>query len=232
MSKTQKIVLNPKSRRDHKAAFVKANPWTVGKTLGDIKALVESGDETLKGGFVFPEPTPKKARASRTTKGGSPKGAKRASTVTARKGKGKKAKAEEPNDFVTWLRSSAEARHNRQRSNKAQAEWMRSEGIVPSGQAWTECSKGERSVKVLKALNAKDGLAMSKAKGKAGKKGVKVPVEVKTEVVAEVQPSTTVKRPQRLHGGFMNKTEADLFHRLVTSGGLSETDARKAVSAL
>jgi len=46
----------------------------------------------------------------------------------------------------------------RQLGNAKTAAWMRSEGIQPSGRAWTECSKGERDVKVLRTLNAEDGL--------------------------------------------------------------------------
>lgn len=61
-------------------------------------------------------------------------------------------KADEPNEFVTWLRDTAEQRAARKSSNKDAAAWMRSKGLVPNGPAWDAVKKGERSVAKLRKM--------------------------------------------------------------------------------
>lgn len=61
-------------------------------------------------------------------------------------------KADEPNEFVTWLRDTAEQRAARKSSNREMAAWMRSKGLEPNGAAWEACKKGERNVRTLKKL--------------------------------------------------------------------------------
>lgn len=58
--------------------------------------------------------------------------------------------------FVEWIRDTAEARAARKASNGEMATWMRSKGLVPNGAAWEAAKKGERNVRTLKALQAKD----------------------------------------------------------------------------
>lgn len=61
-------------------------------------------------------------------------------------------KADEPNEFVTWMRDTAEARAARKSSNKDAATWMRSKGLVPNGPAWDAVKAGERSVAKLRKM--------------------------------------------------------------------------------
>lgn len=223
-------ILTPVSRRNDRERFVAKNPWTPGLTIAQIKEAVDSGEQTLKGGWVFPEPTGKKPRASRTTKGGSPKGAKRASTVQAKPKLTKAQKAEKAakkakrEEFRQWLGDTAEQRATRKAANAKQAEWMRKNGIQPNGSAWMLCSKGERSVAKLKAANDADA--------KASGKKVKAP-KVTATVVAEVTTDTPAQtvRPRRANGTFMSSKEGEVFTRLVNSGQ-DENVARIAASAL
>lgn len=67
--------------------------------------------------------------------------------------------AEEDKPFVEWIRETAPARAARKSSNAEMAAWMRSKGVVPNGLAWEAAKKGERNVRTLKALNAKDAKA-------------------------------------------------------------------------
>lgn len=61
-------------------------------------------------------------------------------------------KAEEPNEFVTWLRDTAEQRAARKSSNREMAAWLRSKGLEPNGAVWEAAKKGERSLKALRKL--------------------------------------------------------------------------------
>lgn len=228
---SNRITLNPSTRRANREAFVKANPWTPGLTLDQIHALVLSGEQALKGNFAFPEVTSKNTKARTTRKGAT--ATKRANTkakskATVRKPKAKK--EQKPSEFLLWLQATAEERATRKKVNKAQAEWMRSHGIVPSGQAWTACSKGERSVKKLIALNEADGVKTD-VKVTAQKSGQPSESTTKVTAISAKVDVTQPARPHRPNGSFMSKEQAEQFHLLVSTG-LTEPDARKAAVAL
>lgn len=234
MSK-QTITLTSASRKANRAQFVAANPWTPGKTIAEIKAIVESGDQKLKGGFTFAEEA-SKSNTKTVTKSAT------ATTKANKKAKVSKkeqaAKDQKQADFLTWLRDTAEARKARQRVNRKAAKFCNKNGVHPRGLAWAEVLNGERDIAVLRGLNDRDGLRLHEvrvAEGetvKVAKKGAKVKVGKVTQVVAESDPASPArKRPHRANGAFMSKTEADTYFALVDTG-LDEKIARKAVEVL
>lgn len=128
--------------------------------------------------FEIPAPTGKPTKKAKSAKAPAGKPAKAA--------KAKKGTLTRDGEFVEWLRETAEQRAARKRGNKAQAEWMRSEGLVPSGQAWHAVSNGERDVARLRKLNAKDGLSVP---AKGGKKG-------STKTPAKASKAKATKAPE------------------------------------
>lgn len=93
--------------------------------------------------------------------------------------------------------------------NAKAAAWMRSEGLQPSGQAWTLVSKGERDVAVLRAANAEDGLKpvsesvrkTAKAQFKALQAGASVAearaIRVAAPTTKATKPAKATKAPKR-----------------------------------
>lgn len=79
--------------------------------------------------------------------------AKKAPAKKGRKTKAQKEREAKSEAFVGWLRETAEQRAQRKASNKAQAEWMRSKGLLASGPAWDAVSAGERKLTVLRPLD-------------------------------------------------------------------------------
>lgn len=224
---SKKITLTPASRKANRTEFVKANPWTPGKTLGEIKALVDSGAQKLAGPFVFPEATAKaKKTVTRKTDTATTKANKK-----AKRSKASKESAAKREAFVSWLHETAEERAARKAFNGKAAKWARKNGIVPTGTAWAAIKEGERDVETLKSMNVDDDLRPAKGatktapveKAKKGKKET-------TVIAAEVEP-TAPARPRRVNGTFMNKEEAALFNTL-TGNGLDEKIAQQAVSGL
>lgn len=67
-------------------------------------------------------------------------------------------------EFVGWLRDTAEARKARKSENEALSAWMRSKGLHPGGSAWTLAKGGEKSVAKLRKANAADKAAREAAK--------------------------------------------------------------------
>lgn len=65
------------------------------------------------------------------------------------------AKADQPkadNEFVTWMRDTAEQRAARKSSNREMAAWLREKGLPTNGAVWDACKAGERSVRALRKL--------------------------------------------------------------------------------
>ena len=56
------------------------------------------------------------------------------------------------NEFVGWLRETAEQRHARKTSNREMAAWLREKGLPTNGPVWEAAKKGERSMRVLRKL--------------------------------------------------------------------------------
>ncbi len=59
---------------------------------------------------------------------------------------------EAPNEFVGWLRETAEARHARKTSNREMAAWLREKGLPTNGPVWEAAKKGERNLRALRKL--------------------------------------------------------------------------------
>lgn len=223
---SKKITLTPSTRKANRAEFVAANPWTPGKTVAQIRELVESGEHTLDGPFVFPE------ASSKTKKVTARKGVTatvKANKQTKRTKKERKASKAKQEKFLTWLHDTAEQRDNRKSHNAEASAWCRENGIHPSGSAWEALKKGERDVATLKALNVEDGLRPVKGEVKKTKSGKKAT----TKIAAVIEPDAPAKtvRPRRANGTFMGKVEAETFTQL-TSNGLDPEIARKAVTVL
>lgn len=56
------------------------------------------------------------------------------------------------NEFVGWLRETAEARAARKGSNREMAAWLREKGLPTNGPVWEAAKKGERNVRALRKL--------------------------------------------------------------------------------
>lgn len=93
-----------------------------------------------------------------------PKGKAGKPARKAKKTAAQKAKAAKREEFVGWLKDSAEARKARQKSNSEMASWMRAQGLQPRGAAWELAKHGERSVTVLAKAQRKEAKAAKKAK--------------------------------------------------------------------
>lgn len=215
MSKKNTITLTPATRKTHRAEFVKANPWTPGKTLSEIRTLVESGKETLKGNFAFPDAKEDKTKKARVAKSDSP-------TVKANKKAkaGKKGKARTP-IMDPEFRAKIEEIKARKEARRKAAKWMHKNGIHPRGAAWTEVLNGERDLAILQGLNDQDGYSKHPNRK-----------EVTTAVVADVAAQSPArKRPHRKNGSFMSKEQTETFFKLVDSG-VDESIARTAAEAL
>lgn len=61
-------------------------------------------------------------------------------------------KAEEPSEFVTWLRETAEQRQARKASNREMAAWLREKNLPTNGDVWEAAKAGERNVRKLRSL--------------------------------------------------------------------------------
>lgn len=59
------------------------------------------------------------------------------------------------NEFVTWLRETAEQRAARKGSNREMAAWLREKGLPTNGAVWDACKAGERSVRKLQTIARK-----------------------------------------------------------------------------
>lgn len=88
---------------------------------------------------------------------------------------------------------TAEQKAAHQSANRAQAAWMRENGVAPSGSAWKLVNAGERDIDVLKAANAADGLAIKapadRKAPKAKKAGKGASAKVTAPVAEEKAPS-------------------------------------------
>lgn len=78
--------------------------------------------------------------------------------VTTRSKKASPAPAKDES-FVTWVRDTAEARAARKATNAEAAAWLRGKGLPTGGSVWEAYKAGERTVRTLKALAAKDAKA-------------------------------------------------------------------------
>ena len=115
-------------------------------------------------------------------------------------------------------------------SNQKQAAWMRENAIVPSGSAWTLVKQGERSLKVLRAANAADGLTFKAPTGKkasakkAGKKAAQqsAPVEAAVEVVTE----ETGSKAERKAAKRRSKAAKKAYRTRVANGTVARVNGR------
>jgi hypothetical protein len=172
---------------------------------------------------VTPAPAPKAAKAGKR-KG---KKARKAQPVVA----AVEAVTGEVPEFIRVRAAHREA-------NRAQAAWMRSHGLVPSGQAWEAVSKGERGVKALKALNREDGLSLPQAKPAQASTAKPAAVVAQVSTAAPAKASNRAEAAKasaqakpRVNGQFIRADLAPKAEAL-RAAGLSEAEVAAALAAL
>lgn len=67
-----------------------------------------------------------------------------------------KAQPKAEDDFVTWLRDTAEARAERKAGNRELAAWLRAKNLPANGPVWAAAKAGNRSVRSLRAIERKN----------------------------------------------------------------------------
>jgi hypothetical protein len=184
-----------------------------------VRALVEAGATQALIALVEQDApakveTPKVVTPAQAPKPKKAKKAKRQAKVA------EAAKSMTREEFVAWLRETAEARHARKAGNAKAAEWMRENGLVPKGRAWEAVKTGERDVRALKALNAADGLTFVERTTVTSSHGDKVPFvpagpERKHAMTPEGRASLSEKakaRP-RVNGRFATRDEIEAMRK-------------------
>ena len=124
---------------------------TLVSTNARIDALEAKIDARMDRLEALLSPTaPAKARVSRPKADPkTPRGQRRAA----------QAKVQASEEFVTWVRETAEARAARKATNAEAAAWLRAKGLPTGGSVWEAYKAGERKVATLKRLAAKDAKA-------------------------------------------------------------------------
>jgi hypothetical protein len=118
---------------------------------------------------------------------------------------------EEAAEEVEPSKVTRPSKAERKKANDARAIWMRSIGVVASGQAWEAAKEGELNPAKLKAMNADDGLVFKAptAKKAAAKKAPAKKAAKATEAKATEAKATEAKpaRGRDAQGRFLKAEE-------------------------
>lgn len=184
-----------------------------------IHALIEGQATTnrLLGRLVGVEPTPELAAESAAEPAKPERKARKAA-------KRKAAKRKAEREAFLAARRAAKA------SNAERAAWLRSIGVVPTGQAWTAAKAGETDPATLRALNAADGITATRT-AVVATDDTQAPAKSSTRSSrrAEAARKAAEGKPRNADGTFAKAGEPDLKARL-KAAGLSATEIAAALA--